>query len=90
MSADYIPRLSWEGAFLESLAKLKNIKRSALAAGVTTGAVYSQRKNNPAFLAACEAAMAAAVADGWPQPVRNAVKSAYPQTTKTIWATHIS
>lgn len=53
MSATYIPRLSWEAAFLKALAKSKIIKRSAHVAGITTGAVYGLRGRNKAFDQEC-------------------------------------
>lgn len=54
MSAQYIPRLSWEAAFLDALGKSKLIKRSAQVAGITTGAIYGLRSRSPAFKQECE------------------------------------
>ena len=71
MAKDYVPHLSWELAFFENLAKLKIIKRSAIAAGVTTGAVYSRRSKCPAFRAECERVLAHARTGNTGQPVRN-------------------
>jgi len=53
MNAHYMPRLSWEAAFLDALAKSKIIKRSAHIAGITTGAVYGLRDRNKGFALEC-------------------------------------
>ena len=57
MSATYIPRLSWEAAFLHALAHSKIIKRSAAIAGISTGAVYGLRERSPAFDRECRRLM---------------------------------
>lgn len=49
MSTTYTPHLPWESAFLDALGKLKIIKRAALEAGVTTGAVYGRRERSEEF-----------------------------------------
>lgn len=49
MSAPYIPRLSWEAAFLDTLAKTGNISRSVNAAGISRSTVNGLRDRNPAF-----------------------------------------
>ncbi len=49
MSTTYTPHLPWESAFLDALGKLKIIKRAALEAGVTTGAIYGRCKRSEEF-----------------------------------------
>ena len=39
----------WEEAFFAALAQTGLIKRSAIAAGITTGAIYGRRQRDPAF-----------------------------------------
>lgn len=47
----------WEEAFFTALAQSGFIKRSAKAAGVTTGAIYNRRKKDAAFEARLQAAL---------------------------------
>ncbi len=47
----------WEEAFFTALAQSGFIKRSAKAAGITTGAIYNRRKKDPAFEARLQAAI---------------------------------
>ena len=54
MVAEYVPQQEWEEAFFTALAKFRNIRRSAIAAGVTTGAIYSRRNKSPGFKAALQ------------------------------------
>ncbi|WP_114521022.1 hypothetical protein [Altererythrobacter sp. ZODW24] len=59
MSGQYVPRLSWEVAFLDALTQTKIIKRAAAEAGITTGAVYGLRNKSDAFVQECERALQA-------------------------------
>lgn len=61
----------WEEAFFAALAQSGFIKRSAIAAGVTTGAIYGRRQRDPAFGqrlldALCDARGGAEIAVGGP------------------------
>lgn len=49
MATEYIPHLPWEIAFLDALREFKVIRRAALEAGVTTGAIYGRRNKSAEF-----------------------------------------
>jgi len=53
MSAQYTPRLPWEAAFLDALAKSNIINHSARVAGISPGTVHALRKRNEAFGREC-------------------------------------
>lgn len=85
MANNYVPRLSWEPAFLEQLAKLRIIKRSAIAAGVTTGAVYSRRNKCPEFAAECDRILAEPLPEEQAQPSRNGEGAPAPGQWKRVF-----